>query len=57
MRRADRLFDIVQLLRGGRTRTGPELARLLEVSLRTVYRDMAALQASGVPVDGEAGVG
>lgn len=57
MRRADRLFDIVQALRGGRTRTGSELARLLEVSVRTIYRDIATLIASGVPIEGEAGVG
>lgn len=57
MRRADRLFDIVQALRGGRTRTAAELAGLLEVSVRTVYRDVAALVASGIPIDGEAGVG
>jgi predicted DNA-binding transcriptional regulator YafY len=57
MRRADRLFDIVQALRGGRTRTAADLAASLEVSVRTVYRDIATLIASGVPVDGEAGVG
>jgi predicted DNA-binding transcriptional regulator YafY len=57
MRRADGLFDIRQALRGGRTRTAADLARELEVSVRTVYRDVASLQASGVPIDGEAGVG
>ena len=41
VRRADRLFQIVQLLRGGRVITAAELARELEVSLRTVYRDVA----------------
>lgn len=57
MRRADRLFQIVQLLRGGRLTTAARLAERLEVSERTIYRDIADLQASGVPVDGAAGVG
>ena len=57
MRRADRLFQIVQYLRGGRLVTAAKLAERLEVSERTIYRDIADLQASGVPVDGEAGVG
>jgi len=57
MRRADRLFQIVQLLRGRRVVTANELARELEVSLRTIYRDVRDLIASGVPIEGEAGVG
>jgi predicted DNA-binding transcriptional regulator YafY len=57
MRRADRLFQIVQLLRGGRLVTARKLAEKLEVSERTVYRDVADLQGSGVPIDGAAGVG
>jgi predicted DNA-binding transcriptional regulator YafY len=57
MRRADRLFQIVQHLRGGRLLTARTLAERLEVSERTIYRDMADLAASGVPIDGEAGVG
>jgi predicted DNA-binding transcriptional regulator YafY len=57
MRRADRLFQIVQLLRGGRLVTAKKLAEKLEVSERTVYRDIRDLQSSGVPIDGEAGVG
>jgi predicted DNA-binding transcriptional regulator YafY len=57
MRRADRLFRIVQLLRGRRLSTAAWLADKLEVSARTVYRDVADLQAQGVPIDGEAGVG
>jgi predicted DNA-binding transcriptional regulator YafY len=57
MRRADRLFQIVQYLRGGRLVTAATLAQRLEVSERTIYRDMADLQATGVPIDGEAGVG
>lgn len=57
MRRADRLFQIVQLLRGGRLVTARILADKLEVSERTIYRDIVDLQGSGVPVEGEAGVG
>ena len=57
MRRADRLFQIVQHLRGGRLVTAQILAERLEVSERTIYRDIADLQGTGVPIDGEAGVG
>ena len=57
MRRADRLFQIVQYLRGGRLVTAATLAERLEVSERTIYRDIADLVGSGVPIDGEAGVG
>ena len=57
MRRADRLFRLVQLLRGRRLSTAAWLAGKLEVSQRTIYRDVADLQAQGVPIDGEAGVG
>ncbi len=57
MRRADRLFQIVQYLRGGRLTTARSLAGRLEVSERTIYRDIADLIGSGVPIDGEAGIG
>lgn len=57
MRRADRLFQIVQHLRGGRLVTAERLAERLEVSRRTIYRDVADLIGSGVPIEGEAGVG
>ncbi len=57
MRRADRLFQIVQYLRGGRLLTARTLAERLEVSERTIYRDIADLIGSGVPIEGEAGVG
>lgn len=57
MRRADRLFQLVQLIRGRRLSTAAWLARRLEVSERTVYRDVADLQHQGVPIEGEAGVG
>jgi len=57
MRRADRLFRIVRILRGGRLQTARTLARKLEVSERTIYRDVSDLQTSGMPIEGEAGVG
>lgn len=57
MRRADRLFQIVQILQGRRLTTARQLAERLEVSERTVYRDIQDLMMSGVPIDGEAGVG
>ena len=57
MRRADRLFQIIQILRVQRTVTAAYLASELEVSERTVYRDIADLIGCGVPIDGEAGVG
>ena len=57
MRRADRLFALVQELRRRPVTTAAALARELEVSERTVYRDVSDLIASGVPIEGEAGVG
>jgi len=57
MRRAERLFQIVQLIRGRRLSTATFLAERLEVSERTVYRDIAELMTQGVPIEGEAGVG
>src|SRR5215510_8247204 len=58
MRRADRLFQIVQLLRRRRTvTTAADIARKLEISERTVYRDVRDLILAGTPIDGEAGVG
>ena len=57
MRRANRLFEIVHHLRGRRLTTAAQLGRWLEVSERTIYRDIADLLASGIPIDGEAGVG
>ncbi|MXN64491.1 HTH domain-containing protein [Stappia sp. GBMRC 2046] len=58
MRRADRLLQIIQVLRRERRPvSGRYIAEELEVSLRTIYRDMVALEASGVPIRGEAGVG
>ncbi len=58
MRRADRLFQIIQILRrSSRPVTGGEIAAELEVSLRTVYRDIADLIGQRVPIRGEAGFG
>lgn len=57
MRPADRLFQILLHLGRGRIVTAKDLAERLEVSERTIYRDIANLMASGIPIDGEAGVG
>jgi predicted DNA-binding transcriptional regulator YafY len=57
VRRADRLFLIIHQLRGRRATPARRLAASLGVSLRTIYRDVADLQMSGVPIEGEAGVG
>ncbi|HET7747154.1 MAG TPA: YafY family protein [Vicinamibacteria bacterium] len=57
MRRADRLFLIINALRGRRAVPARRLADDLGVSVRTVYRDVADLQLSGVPIEGEAGIG
>ncbi len=57
MRRTDRLFDLIQLLRDGKLHRASDLAAALEVSTRTIWRDMATLVASGLPVEGERGVG
>jgi len=57
MRRADRLFRLVELLRSRRHATGAWLAEQMQVSLRTLYRDIRDLTLSGVPIEGEAGVG
>lgn len=57
MRRADRLFQILQLLRSRRCVTAADLSDALGVSVRTVYRDVRDLQGADVPIRGEAGVG
>ncbi|WP_299612176.1 YafY family protein [uncultured Tateyamaria sp.] len=57
MRRTDRLFDIIQILRDGKLHKAQDIADICEVSVRTIYRDMDTLVASGVPVQGERGVG
>ncbi len=57
MRRTDRLFDLIQTLRDGRLHTARAMADRLEVSTRTIWRDMATLIAQGLPVEGERGIG
>ncbi len=57
MRRADRLMQLVQILRDGSLHKAADLAAATQVSLRTIYRDMETLAASGVPIEGERGIG
>tara|TARA_R110002020_G_scaffold156117_8_gene337694 strand:- start:24080 stop:24784 length:705 start_codon:yes stop_codon:yes gene_type:complete len=58
MRRSNRLFEIIQILRAAsRPMTAEALSQKLEVSTRTIYRDIAALQMMSTPIEGEAGIG
>jgi predicted DNA-binding transcriptional regulator YafY len=57
MRRADRLLDLIARLKATPLARAEELAESMEVSVRTVYRDIALLQAQGLPIEGQAGVG
>lgn len=57
MRRADRLFQLMLIMQEGKVRTARYIAEKLEVSERTIYRDIGDLVGSGMPIDGEAGVG
>ena len=57
MRRADRLMALIQHLRDGALHKAADLAAATDVSLRTIYRDMDTLAASGVPIEGERGIG
>lgn len=57
MSRTDRLYDLIQILRDGRLHRAQDLADRMGVSLRTVYRDMDTLMASGVPLEGNRGLG
>ncbi len=58
MARSIRMFEIVQLLRGAsRPRTAQEIADELDVTKRTIYRDIVSLQSMQIPIEGEAGIG
>ena len=58
MQKAERLLQLIDLLNGRRTAiTAEQLAEQLNVSVRTLYRDIQSLQVSGIPIEGEAGVG
>lgn len=57
MRRTDRLMQLVQLLRDDKLHRAEDLAKATGVSLRSIYRDLDTLAASGVPIRGERGKG
>ncbi|WP_372884766.1 helix-turn-helix transcriptional regulator [Shimia sp.] len=57
MKRSDRLYALIQILKDGALHRAEDMARDLGVSVRTIYRDMDTLAASGIPVEGERGVG
>lgn len=57
MPRTDRLYDAMEILRDGRLHRAADLAARLGVSVRTIWRDMGTLMASGLPLEGERGVG
>lgn len=57
MRRADRLFEIIQFMRRQPLTRARDLAEHFEISERTIYRDIQDLMTSGVPIEGEAGIG
>ena len=57
VRRSDRLFDVIRMLRDGRLHRAQDIAETLGVSTRTIYRDMDTLIASGVPIAGTRGTG
>ncbi len=57
MKRDRRLYDLIQIMCDGQLHTAAELAEKLGVSERTIWRDMSEMSASGIPVDGERGLG
>ena len=57
MRRTDRLFEIIQIVRDGQLHLARDIAEKLEVSVRSIYRDIETLVGSGIPIEGERGVG
>lgn len=57
MRRTDRLFEIILMVRDQRLHRAQDIAERLEVSVRTIYRDIETLVASGVPIEGARGLG
>lgn len=57
MKRDDRLYDLIQIMRDGRLHTAAELAQAVGVSVRTIWRDMGMMASTGLPVEGERGLG
>ncbi len=57
MNRDQRLYDLITVMRDGKLHTAAELANAVGVSTRTIWRDMAVMAQTGLPVEGERGVG
>jgi len=57
MKRSERLYALIEILKDGALHRAEDMARDLNVSIRTIYRDMDTLAASGIPVEGERGIG
>lgn len=57
MKRDDRIYDLIRILRDGRLHTAEELAGEMGVSTRTIWRDMGVMAATGLPVEGARGLG
>jgi len=57
MQRSDRLYSLIQIMREGRLQRAEDMADKLNVSVRTIYRDMDTLIASGLPIEGARGLG
>lgn len=57
MKRDQRFYALVQIMRDGKLRTAQELAQAMGVSTRTIWRDMAIMSQTGLPVEGERGLG
>jgi predicted DNA-binding transcriptional regulator YafY len=57
MKRSDRLYALIEILKDGKLHRAEDMASRLNVSIRTIYRDMDLLAASGIPIEGERGLG
>jgi predicted DNA-binding transcriptional regulator YafY len=57
MARDQRLYELIRILRDGRLHTAAELAAATGVSVRTIWRDIGMMAATGLPIEGERGLG